>query len=197
MIILDVEASGLDPNQNSILSIGAFDFYNPSNKFYGECKVWDGAHINDEALAINGFTADEALDSSKQTDVELIQKFIEWSKTCKEKTFAGQNPSFDRDFLRSAALRGKLDWPFAYRTIDQHSLCYMHMIKQGIEPPTANDRTDLNSDRIMQYVGIPAETHPHNALNGAKVAGEAISRLLYDKKLLPEYEKYDIPWLNS
>ena len=47
----------------------------------------------------------------------------------------------------------------------------------------------------MEYVGIPVEPHPHNALNGAKQSTEAISRLLYDKKLLPEFDKYPIPWL--
>ncbi|MFA5652091.1 MAG: exonuclease domain-containing protein [Candidatus Paceibacterota bacterium] len=195
MIILDVEASGVDTNKDSLLSIGAFDIDNSENKFYGECKVWNGAHINDDALAVNGFTKEQATDESKQTDIELVEKFIEWAKTCGEHTFAGQNPSFDRDFIHSSALRGHLDWPFAYRTIDQHSLCFMHMTKRGVTPPVLNNRTDLNSDKIMKYVGIPVEPHPHNALNGAKVAGEAISRLLYDKKLLPEFGKYPIPWL--
>jgi len=195
MIIVDVEASGVDTNQDSMLSIGALDFDNPQNQFYGECHIWDGAHINSDSMKVNGFTDEQAKDSSKQSDVELVRKFIEWTKSCHEHTFAGQNPSFDRDFIRSSALRGRLDWPFAYRTIDQHSLCYMHMIKRGITPPILKNRTDLNSDKIMEYIGIPDEPHPHNALNGAKVAGEAISRLLYDKKLLPEFKKYEIPWL--
>lgn len=197
MIIVDIEASGVDANKNSILSIGAIDFDNPQNQFYGECKVWDGAHINDEALAVNGTTREQAVDSNKQSDTELVKKFIEWALKCKEYTFAGQNPSFDRDFIRTTALRAHLNWPFASRTIDQHSLCFMHMIKEGITPPVLNNHTDLNSDKIMKYVGIPAEPHPHNALNGAKVAGEAISRLLYDKKLLQEFEEYPIPWISK
>lgn len=195
MIIVDVESSGIDPNQDSLLSIGAIEFENPSNQFYGECKIWHGAHINEDALRVNGFTEKEATDPKKQTDVELVKSFIEWALKCKEHTFAGQNPSFDRDFIHSSATKAHLDWPFAFRTIDQHSLCFMHMIKRGVTPPVSNNRTDLNSDTIMKYVGIPVEPHPHNALNGAKVAGEAISRLLYDKKLLPEFDKYQIPWL--
>ena len=195
MIIVDIEASGTDTNKNSILSIGAIDFNNPKNQFYGECKIWEGAHINKEALEINGFTEEEARDSKKQSDIDLVKNFIEWSKTCKEHTFAGQNPSFDRDFIHSSATRGHLDWQFASRTIDQHSLCFMHMIKRGIVPPVLNGRTDLNSDKIMKYVGIPAEPHPHSALNGAKISAEAISRLLYDKNLLPEFTVHKIPWL--
>jgi DNA polymerase III epsilon subunit-like protein len=196
MIIVDVEASGVDANKNSILSIGAIDFDNPKNEFYGECKIWNGAHINDESLAVNGITREQAIDQNKQSDTELVENFIKWVMACKEHTFAGQNPSFDRDFIHNTALRAHLDWPFASRTIDQHSLCFMHMIKKGITPPVLNNRTDLNSDKIMKYVGIPAEPHPHNALNGAKIAAEAISRLLYDKKLLPEFEIYSIPWMS-
>ena len=97
------------------------------------------------------------------------------------------------EFIRNTAKRYHLDWNFAHRTIDLHSLCYMHMIKKGIAPPVVNNRTDLNSDTIMKYVGIIVEPHPHNALNGAKFEAEAISRLLYDKNLLPEFESYPLP----
>ena len=193
MIILDVESTGVDEVKHSILSVGAIDFDNPSNRFYEECRAFDGAHIMDEALVVNGFTKEQVLDKAKQTDEELIKHFIEWAKGVKEHTFAGQNPSFDRDFLHRAADRYHLEWPFAYRTIDQHSVCYTHMIKAGITPPVINNRTDLNSDKIMKYVGIPEEIHPHNALNGAKVAAEALSRLLFGKNLLPEYKNSPVP----
>lgn len=38
---------------------------------------------------------------------------------------------------------------------------------------------------------------PHNALTGAMSHAEVTSRLLYDKKLLPEFEQFDIPWQTS
>ena len=195
MIIVDTELSGLDADKDSLLSIGAIDMSNPQNQFYGECKIWPGAHVNEEALAVNGFTEEQVEDPQKQTDGELIKAFINWALHCNEHTFAGQNPYLDMLFMRNAAKRYHLDWSFAHRTIDQHSLCFMHMIKKGITPPVFNKRTDINSNIIMEYVGIPVEPHPHNALNGAKQSTEAISRLLYDKKLLPEFDKYPIPWL--
>ncbi|MFA6226960.1 MAG: 3'-5' exonuclease [Candidatus Paceibacterota bacterium] len=194
MIIVDVEASGLDPNKHGIVSIGAIDFDTPMEQFYGECRISKELHILDEAIPIAGFSETEMRDPQKQTDTELIEKFIDWAMKRGEHTFGGQNPSFDRDFLQATAHRAHLDWPFAYRTIDLHSICYMHMIKRGLIPPTEKNRSSLNSAKIMQYVGIPAEIKPHNSLRDAKSAGEALSRLLFDKKLLPEYEKYQIPW---
>ncbi len=73
----------------------------------------------------------------------------------------------------------------------------MHTIKRGMVPPVSNGRTDLNSDKIMEYVGLPDEIHPHKSINCAKTAAEAISRLLYDKKLMDEFKSYEIPWLSA
>jgi DNA polymerase III epsilon subunit-like protein len=192
MIVIDVETTGIDEVKHSILSVGAIDFEHPERQFYEECRAFEGAHIMDEALEINGFTREQATDMTKQTDEELIKHFIAWAMQSTNHTFCGQNPSFDRDFLHRTADRYHLDWPFAFRTIDQHSVCFTHMVKRGVIPPVSNNRTDLNSDKIMQYVGIPAEPHPHNALNGAKVAAEALSRLLYDQNLLSDFKKFPL-----
>ena len=144
-----------------------------------------------------GLTTDAATDQTKQTEAELVRAFIAWSEGAADKTFAGQNVSFDRDFLKYAAARaGHTDWPFAYRTIDTHSLAWMHMVKRGLVPPVdpLKKRSALDLDAILNYCGIPTEPTPHNALTGAKSHAEVIARLLYDKKLLPEFEQYAIPW---
>jgi DNA polymerase III epsilon subunit-like protein len=197
MIAVDVESSGTEAHVHSILSVGAIDMADPTRQFYEECRAWDGAKIEDEALAVNGFTRAEATDQKKQTEGELVHKFITWALESDERTFAGQNPSFDRDFLRNAAQRaGHTQWPFAHRTIDSHSLAWMHMVKRGLTPPVDIEKkhSSLNLDAILVYCGIPEEPEPHNALTGAKSHAEVISRLLYDKKLLPEFEQFEIPW---
>ena len=198
MIAVDVESSGTEAHIHSILSVGAVDLGNPSNQFYEECRVWDGAKIEDEALAINGATREEITDPKRQSEGDLVHKFLAWAQSVEEQTFAGQNVSFDRDFLRNAAERaGHTQWPFAHRTIDTHTLCYMHMVKRGLTPPLKEGtrHSGLNLDAILLYCGIPEEPKPHNALTGAKSHAEVISRLLYDKKLLPEFEKFDLPWI--
>lgn len=197
MLIVDTECSGLRPERHSIVSIGAFDFRNPENRFYGECRVFDGAHIMEEALAVNGFTEAEVTDPNKQSEAELIAAFLDWSQDLPERTLTGQNVSYDRNMLMAAAERAGLDWNLAYRTIDTHSLCWMHIIKAGNEPPVDAEhrRSSLTLDSILQYCGIPEEPKPHNALTGALCHGEVVSRLLYDRKLLPEFEQYEIPWL--
>lgn len=192
MIVLDVEASGIDPTKHSVLSVGALDFAHPENRLYLECRVWDDAHIDDEALAVCGFTRHEALDSGKLTEAQLVAQFLSWADGVEDQTLAGQNVSFDRDMLRAAAARAGYNWPFAYRTIDTHTLAYMHMVKAGKEVPLTKRHSALDLDAVLQYVGIPEEPKPHNALTGALCHAEVISRLLYGKQLLPEFAQYPL-----
>lgn len=198
MIAVDVEASGIGPDTHSIVSVGAVDMDNPSRQFYEECRVWEGAHINDEALVVNGFSKEQITDPKKQSEADLVHTFAAFAEPLANRMLAGQNVSFDRDILEAAARRaGHTEWPFAHRTIDVHSLAWMHHIKRGLTPPVDPEkkRSALNLDAILLYCGIPEEPKPHNALTGAKAHAEVISRLLYDKKLLPEFEQFEIPWL--
>lgn len=197
MLVLDIEASGTEYDVHSIVSIGALDLDNPDNRFYGECRIWDGAHIMDGALEVNGFTESEITDSNKQTEAELVTAFLAWVESVQDRTIVGQNPSFDRDFVRKAADRANENYTLAYRTLDTHTMCWMHIIKQGNQPPVdpEHHRSALNLDAILNYCGIPEEPQPHNALTGALSHAEVASRLLFDRKLLPEFEQYEIPWL--
>lgn len=199
MLVIDVEGSGTEYHKHSIVSIGAFDLKNPEDRFYRECRVWEGAHIMEGALEVNGFTEAEITDSSKPSEAEVVREFLEWSQHLADRTLLGQNVSYDRDMLRAAADRADLSWDLAHRTIDTHSLCVMHMITHGVQPPIdpQHRRSALNLDAVLTYCGIPEEPTPHNALTGALCHGEVASRLLYGKKLLPEFEQYDIPWVNA
>jgi DNA polymerase III epsilon subunit-like protein len=194
MIVVDVEASGTEYHKHSIVSVGALELEKPERRFYEECRIWDGAHIMDEAIAVCGFSKEEVTDQKKQTEAKLIEKFLAWADEAGEYTLVGQNVSFDRDFLKAAAERAHLNWPLAYRSIDTHTLCVMHMVKRGLKIPTMNRRSALDLDAVLRYVGIPAEPTPHNALTGALSHAEVTSRLLYDTKLLSEFESFALPW---
>lgn len=197
MIVVDIETSGTDPYKHSIASIGAIDFYNPENKFDEECRIWDGAHIDPDALKVNGYKEKELKDSRKITEKELLILFFDWLSKREERTIAGQNPHFDIRFLEAAAHRYHLDFRIAHREIDLHSIVYFHMVRRGITPPTKNNHSGLNSDEIMKYVGIPDEPKPHKAINGAVWEAEALSRLMFEVPLLTKFGRFVIPWLND
>lgn len=195
MIVVDVETTGIDSDRHSIVSIGAVDFLHPEKRFYEECRIWEGALITDEALVINGYTREEVVDKNKQTLEDVLKKFFAWIAECDSHTMMGHNPAFDLSFIEESAERYHMQLPFPKRSLDLHSVCFSHMVSNGITPPIHNKRSDLNSDRVMEYVGIPTEPKPHIAINGAVYEAEAFSRLMYGKNLLPEFKEYKIPWV--
>ncbi len=196
MIVLDIETSGLDPRYHSILSVGALDLTNPENYFYSECRVWDGAQVEDEALAVNGFNRAEVTDPTKEGPDVLIHSFLKWTNTVKQPIVAGHNVWFDYSFLRDTAERFRENWPLPKRMTDTHSLTLIHLLQHGQEIPiNTSGKWNINSDFVFKYVGIESERGVHDALEDAKLTAEAISRLVYDKPLLPEYSHYKIPWL--
>lgn len=195
MIVLDVEASGLEPKEHSILSIGAIDLDNPTNQFYDECRIWEGAKIDLAALAVNGFSEQEARSGEKKHEAGLIRAFIAWATDKPaNRTLAAQNVMFDYEIVRAACARAHEDFPFAKRTIDTHTLAWGHMRSRGITPPLENKHSALSMTAVLAYCGLPEEPKPHNALTGALLHAEIVSRLAYNQPLLPDYRSYPIPW---
>jgi len=50
MIVIDIETTGKDPKNCSILSIGAVAFFHSNNQFYTECRIRKNAYISAKAL---------------------------------------------------------------------------------------------------------------------------------------------------
>src|SRR3989344_2406469 len=190
MVVVDLEMSGLDPLRNSILSIGAVDYKNPTNTFYGECRLRDGAVCMPEALAVNGFTPETVNDPTKITEKQLTQEFLNLVEQIKSHVMVGHNPMFDISFLSHACKLYKLKWPFRYRSVDLHSIGLAHALRTGLIPVVDEGGfAAINSDVLSKYVGLPEEPKPHNGLNGAKQEAETLSRLVYGKNLLHEFSQ--------
>ena len=193
MIVVDIETSGLDPYKNSILSIGAVDFSNPERQFYQECQMEKDKEYVEEALKVNGFKKEELNDPKKKTLESILNEFLEWMEPIENKTIGGHNVNFDAGFLNYSFKRYNLNFSFGHRVLDTHSLVYASILSRGLKIPLKNKRTDINSDYVFNYVGLPSESKPHNGLNGAKMEAEAFSRLIFGRKLLNEYNNYNVP----
>lgn len=193
MIVLDIETTGLDPKRHSIIEVGAIDFHNPTNYFNEKCQIWIGAEVDITALEINGFTLKDIQDQKIITQEELLLNFKNWTDSIEDKTIAGQNVDFDISFLIESTKRIGQNFNWGKRKVDQHSIVYAHYLKRNIKPPVKDRISNLDSDAIMNYVGLPPEPRPHRALNGAKYETESLSRLIFGKGVFDEFAKYAIP----
>lgn len=170
LIVLDLETSGLNPERNSMVSLGAVH-YQSGEEFYGECRVQPMSKIDKFALAINGFTEAQVTDENKQKPEDLYVKFLQWASKWENVLLAGQQVgSFDILFLKhiheTSHLTQTTKWPFGHRSLDLHSVCF------------AKYNKSLGLDGILETIGLSPEVKPHNALNGAKLEAEAFKLLI-------------------
>ncbi|MBS3146550.1 3'-5' exoribonuclease [Candidatus Woesearchaeota archaeon] len=194
MIVVDVETTGIDPQKNSIISIGAVEFESPYNQFYRECRVDVDAQINPYALERNGFTLENLFDPGKINVDQLVESFLNWTRKIELRTIAGENPGFDREFLLQTANKYNLNWDLGYRVLDLHTLSYVHQRIREVKPPMKNGVSDLNLDDTLNYVGLEKEPLPHNALNGALREAEAFARLLFGRNIMPGFSSFEVPY---
>lgn len=193
MIVLDMEMSGLDVRRNSILSIGAVDFKDPARQFYMECRLRKYGKFDAEALSVNGFTEKSIKDRKKASEDEMLKQFCEWMDSANDRTIGGHNVQFDIRFLKHALYRYGIKYKVGSRCIDTYALTYIHMLKSGRNPPMKDNRADITSNVVFRYCGLSREPDPHNALTGAKMMAESISRLVYGRSLIEEFRGFHIP----
>lgn len=193
MIILDIETSGLNPDKASIVSIGAVDFINPDNIFYGECSIFHGAEVNPQSLKVIGMKIEEITDKKRQSVDDLLKKFLNWLVDIQNQTIAGQNVHWDLDFLRHQCDRSGINYRFGHRIIDLHTIAYTKFLELGREIPLKYNRTDINLDDILAFAGLNRRLGSHNALEDAKLESECISRIIFGKNLLEIYKDLPIP----
>ncbi len=210
MIVLDIEASGIDTGNCGIWQIGAIDMENLDNFFLEEARIDDQDLVEKGAMIVTGKTEEQMRDKSKQSQKEMIINFLKWAKTCKEKISLGQNIGFDIIFLQNKARRYGLGQEFRNvigpKAIDLHTVAQMkyyeihrkYKIKEG-------GISDLNLKNILKFCGVPdprielkgeeivSEGEPHNALEDCKLEAECFSRLVYGKKLLSEFSHHPLP----
>ncbi len=172
MIVVDVETGGLNPNLDCLLSIGAIDFNDQMNTFYGELAPSPSRSYHDSALKINGIDIEEW--KTKPNAMLTMTNFANWLEKIEDNTvLAGHNPTFDLSFVQMYGGLAGVDIPFRHRTVDLHSVAYA----QFYEDYSIAERK-FTSDRIYELLKMKTEPKPHNALNGAKWETEAFNRLI-------------------
>jgi DNA polymerase III epsilon subunit-like protein len=164
IFIIDIETTGLDPQKNEILEIGAV---NVSTQETFEVKVRP-LHIKDadtEALAINGYNEPEWEDSFLLPHaLALLSQFVGGGFP----RMMSYGVSFDRAFLEKAYKDCNLPYPFHYQHLDLFTLAWFKLPQ--------SERFSLRE--TCSRLGIEPEPAIHRALAGAQCAYQVFTKLV-------------------
>jgi hypothetical protein len=90
-------------------------------------------------------------------------------------------------------LRPHVEVLFHYHTDDLHSIVRSAHRRLGLPLPVTEGLSRISLDKALEFVGLPPEPKPHNALNGAKHEAEVIHRVEKGIHLFDEFARYPVP----
>jgi DNA polymerase III epsilon subunit-like protein len=193
MIALDIETSGLNPEQHGIWQIGAIDLTNPENYFLEECRIDKDDEISGEALEVGGITEEQLRNNSKQSQEQLLINFFVWIEKSDFKNCICQNPQFDLGFISLKARKYGLKPKFHHRAFDMHSIAQTKYFEVKKSFLILDGISKMNFANVLEFCGLKDNRGAHNALEDCKLTGECFSRIFYSKSLFPEYSEFKIP----
>lgn len=166
VVFVDVETTGLNPQEHEIIEIAVVHATYGSVLFHSKIAPEHIDTASPEALEINGYTTEEWADAPSFEDIEdRLRNLLEG------KTLAGHNTAFDKAFILAAfAKRSKIPPKVSYKVLDTATLVYEHLI-----PITKWAHYSLWC--AATFLGMPEDTK-HRASADAKAAAFVFSKLL-------------------
>jgi DNA polymerase III epsilon subunit family exonuclease len=163
IVIFDFETTGLDPNRDQIIEVGAIKYSNfePVEEF--SSLVSTKIPLTDLITRLTGITPDMLVGQPSMEEVlPRFLNFIEGS------LLVAHNASFDMGFLRAACQRQGVDieWPV---------FCTLKMAREYL---VQLERKSLDS--LAEYYGLEFEAR-HRSIGDVKVTGLVLKELLSDE----------------
>lgn len=171
IMFYDVETTGLSPEKNALIEVAFQPLINgekfPTRVF--KIKPHQGAIIDEGALKVNGYTAEEimAWDDEKKVIVEMIEYLDSFEKKFKS---GGHNVKFDRSFLSSFFSRN-MEYGTFFSLFRSNHKCTYEMSKELKIPSKSNKLKDL-----CDYFEIPL-------IGAHKAENDIIATVLLYEKL--------------
>jgi ribonuclease T len=170
---VDVETSGPNPGEYSLLSIGACVAFEPAETFYVELQPVTDA-FTPEALATGGLDL-EHLRAHGVPPGRAMREFADWVARCTpdddEPIFVAFNAPFDWMFVADYFHRFLGRNPFGYKALDIKAL---YMGATG----APWDKTGFR--HVATHAGLEQRSLTHNALEDALVQAALLRRVLGD-----------------
>ena len=171
-VVFDCETTGLDVNNDEIISIGAVivkdNKIELSKRFHLFAK--SNKNLSEESIKIHKIRECD-LENAKEID-EVIEEFLDFIKN---RTLVGYYLEFDIDMV-NRYIEPKVGFKLPNKTIEVSELYYNKMLKKY-----PNGNIDLRFDTILNRLNLPA-LPKHSALNDAIMTALMFVKLKTDTK---------------
>jgi len=109
------------------------------------------------------------------------------------KNFICQNPQFDHAFIRCKLSKYDILNNIPWQAFDIHSMASLKFLQVRGSLLIKDNVSDMSLSNIIRFCGMEDKRVNHNALEDTKLTAECFARIVYGKKLLREFDEYEIP----
>ena len=166
VLVIDVEATGLDPVKNACIEVGAVlldETLEPIDDYSSLIAPWEGAEFNKESMAVHKISMKELKEARDFHAVigEFHKRFCSGPSI---PVLAGWNVWFDVAFLRALYDKTEIQWPFSHRFLDVQAIVLFF--------------SRLDSPSLEKTVkSLLGEKQTHRAIDDARQTGKVLQHL--------------------
>lgn len=179
LVVVDVETSGLNPRQHSVLEVAAIDLTTHEELIFVPIPVvpplpgspaWESV-ASAEALTVNRYY-ERRLWEQRATALATVDAWDGLNEMLDGNLIAGANPEFDASFLDATMHHLGIEPKRRHQTRD---LVTYAAGRLGFDPAIP-----MRSGELIDHLGI-TNAMPHSAEGDARAAAEAFQMLIADK----------------
>lgn len=162
-IVFDIETTGLSPTTERITEIGAVRVVNGEIQEEFDIFVNPGKPIPPKITELTGITDQMVADAPDEA--EGLRQFYAFCGDCR--VLVAHNAKFDTSFIRAAARRSGVEYPFT--SIDTVPVC------RALYPGQKNYKLDT----VAEFLRLPPFNH-HRACDDARVLAQIYQHCIKD-----------------
>jgi DNA polymerase-3 subunit alpha (Gram-positive type) len=177
LLVIDLEATGLDSTKHEIIQIGAvlLDKKTLKEKDYFSTYIKPKKWKNKSAPAMKvNKIAWEMLKSAPSLKLGLIK--MEKHFHSNEVIIANYGSTFDIEFLKKGFRDIKRKYPYEYHVFNIWPLCYTYAAKHKLLKNTKRF-TKFRLEDLAHHFKLPFKNH-HDALADARIEGQILQNII-------------------
>lgn len=190
--VIDTETTGFDPVNNDIIELSALRLIKSEEGFSREQRTWfikplNIHNISDEALKVNGHKREDILWETKEGKEkylelkDVVSEFELWvMEDCvsvMDRIFAGHNPVFDANFMKSSWSKVNSESTFPFDLTANNRILDTKQLVIFIDICTGKRRAKYNLSEVVKCFDIK-KGKAHRADEDTRMTADFLEKII-------------------